>query len=43
MIHLTKQEQQVIWLLTVLLLVGCAVKVYRTAHPPISAVEQAKK
>jgi hypothetical protein len=42
MIHLTKQEQQVIWLLTVLLLTGWAVKAYRTAHPPAPSGEHAK-
>ena len=43
MVHLTKQEQVVICVIVGLLLVGWAVKTYRTAHPPASAdVEQMK-
>ena len=33
-IHLTKQEQWVMFTLATLLLMGWAVKAYRTAHPP---------
>jgi hypothetical protein len=34
MMHLTKQEQWVLYIVVVLLLTGLAVKAYRTAHPP---------
>jgi hypothetical protein len=40
--RLTKQEQWVLCILFSLLLVGWAVKAYRTAHPPATASEQAK-
>jgi hypothetical protein len=33
-IHLTKQEQFVLFVIVALLIGGWAVKVYRTAHPP---------
>ena len=39
MIHLTKQEQFVLWIVIVLLLTGWAVKAYRAAHPPAAAGE----
>jgi hypothetical protein len=38
---LTKEEQKVLCLVLVLLLVGWAVKAYRTAHPPAPAEVQA--
>jgi hypothetical protein len=38
---LTKQEQTVLILVLGLLLVGWAVKYYRTAHPPASIVQPA--
>jgi len=41
MVRLTKQEQLVLCIIFGLLLVGLAVKAYRTAHPP-SSVERAK-
>ncbi len=34
MVHLTRQEQGVLALVLGLLLVGLAVKAWRTAHPP---------
>jgi hypothetical protein len=34
-IRLTKQEVQVLCLLTFLLITGLAVKAYRAAHPPV--------
>ena len=42
MIHLTKQEQLVLALMTFLLLTGWAVKTYRTAHPPVLVNQMAK-
>jgi hypothetical protein len=42
MVHLTKQEQWVLCILLGLLLTGWAVKAWRTAHPPTTAVEPAK-
>jgi hypothetical protein len=41
-IHLTKQELRVLYILTVLLITGMAVRVYRTAHPPAQVGEPAK-
>jgi hypothetical protein len=38
---LTKQEQTVLILVLGLLLVGWAVKYYRTAHPPVPIVQTA--
>jgi hypothetical protein len=38
---LTKQEQTVLILVLGLLLVGWAVKYYRTAHPPTAIVQTA--
>ena len=40
--HLTKQEQLVLCAIIGLLLVGWAVKTWRTANPPAPAVEQMK-
>ena len=40
--HLTKQEQLVLCAILGLLLVGWAVKTWRTANPPPPAVEQVK-
>lgn len=40
--NLTKQEQLVLCLILLLVLTGWAVKVYRTAHPPITANVQQK-
>lgn len=37
MIHLTKQEQWVLFIVVVLLLLGFAVKTLRTAHPAAAA------
>ena len=37
MIHLTKQEQWVLFIVMMLLLLGLAVKTWRTAHPPTAA------
>jgi hypothetical protein len=37
-IHLTKQEQWVLFIFVVLLLLGWGVKAYRTAHPPTAAL-----
>jgi len=34
-IHLTKQEQWVLYIVVMLLLTGLAVKAYRSAHPPV--------
>ena len=34
MIHLTKQEQWVLYIVVMLLLTGLAVKAYRTGHMP---------
>ena len=31
--HLTRQEQQVLWVVLALLLTGLAVKTYRARHP----------
>ena len=42
MVRLTKQEQLVISIIIGLLLVGWAVKTWRTANPPAPAVEQVK-
>ena len=42
MVHLTKQEQLVLGLVVALLLIGWAVKAYRTAHPPEQAQKVAK-
>ena len=42
MMHLTKQEQLVLCVIIGLLLVGWAVKTWRTAHPPPLAAEQVK-
>jgi hypothetical protein len=39
-IHLTKQEQWVMFTLATLLLMGWAVKAYRTAHPPAAVPGQ---
>jgi hypothetical protein len=41
MIRLAKQEQMVLCLVLGLLLTGWAVKTYRTAHPPATAVQTA--
>ena len=41
MIRLTKQEQLVLCIVLGLLLVGWAVKTYRTAHPPVTATRPA--
>lgn len=41
-IHLTKQELRVLYILTGLLITGMAVKVYRTTHPPAGASATAK-
>jgi len=38
--RLTKQEQMVLCVILGLLLVGWAVKTYRTAHPPTQAADQ---
>jgi len=40
--RLTKQEQLVLCIVLGLLLTGWAVKVYRAAHPPAVATQQAK-
>jgi hypothetical protein len=40
--NLTKQEQFVLCLVMLLLLTGWAVKVYRTAHMPMTASTQLK-
>jgi predicted metal-binding membrane protein len=40
--RLTKQEQLVLAVVVGLLLLGWAVKAYRTAHPPAQASEPAK-
>ena len=37
--RLTKQEQMVLCVILGLLLIGWAVKAYRTAHPPAQAVD----
>jgi hypothetical protein len=42
MIQLTKREQWVLFLMAALLLTGWFVKMYRTAHPPLSAHDQPK-
>jgi hypothetical protein len=39
-LRLTKQEQLVLGVVLSLLLVGWAVKAWRTAHPPASSTEQ---
>jgi hypothetical protein len=39
---LTKQEQLVLCVVLGLLLTGWAVKTWRTAHPPVGTVQQAK-
>jgi hypothetical protein len=41
-IRLTKQEQWVLCLVALLLILGWAVKAYRTAHPPAAAGQTAK-
>jgi hypothetical protein len=41
MIRLTKQEQLVLCVVLGLLLIGWAVKTYRTAHPPATATRPA--
>jgi len=38
---LTKQEQRVLCVVLGLLLMGWAVKTYRTAHPPVATVQAA--
>jgi len=38
---LTKQEQLVLCIVLGLLLTGWAVKMYRTAHPPVSTIQPA--
>ena len=43
MVHLTRREQYVIWLLASLLMTGLAVKVYRTSHRAVPAGEQVKQ
>jgi len=35
--NLTKQEQFVLCLILLIIMTGWAVKVYRTAHPPLAA------
>jgi hypothetical protein len=40
--RLTKQEQLVICIIAGLLLLGWAVKTYRTAHPPAQTAEKSK-
>jgi hypothetical protein len=40
---LTRQEQLVLCIVFGLLLVGWAVKTYRTAHPPVTAGKQAQR
>lgn len=42
MVHLTRQEQLVLCIVIGLLLVGWAVKTYRTANPPAQTVEEVK-
>jgi hypothetical protein len=42
MVHMTKQEQLVISIIIGLLLVGWAVKTWRTANPPAPEVGQVK-
>ena len=42
MVHLTRQEQLVLCIVIGLLLVGWAVKTYRTANPPPQTVEEVK-
>ena len=42
MICLTKQEQLVLCIILGLILMGWAVKTYRTAHPPTTAAEPAE-
>jgi len=39
-LRLTKQEQLVLCVVLSLLLVGWAVKAWRTAHPPTRSIEQ---
>jgi len=41
-IHLTKQEQWVLFIVLALLLTGWAVKAWRTAHPPAAVSQPAK-
>jgi hypothetical protein len=40
--RLTKQEQLFLIIVLGLLLTGWAVKTYRTAHPPMARVQEAK-
>ena len=40
--RLTKQEQLFLIFVLGLLLAGWAVKTYRTAHPPVATVQEAK-
>jgi hypothetical protein len=40
--RLTKQEQLFLIVVLGLLLTGWAVKMYRTAHPPVATVQAAK-
>jgi hypothetical protein len=40
--RLTKQEQLVLCVVLGLLLTGWAVKIWRTAHPPVGTVQQVK-
>jgi hypothetical protein len=40
--RLTKQEQLFLIIVLGLLLTGLAVKTYRTAHPPMTIVQQVK-
>ncbi len=40
--RLTKQEQLFLIIVLGLLMTGWAVKAYRTAHPPASAIQEAK-
>jgi len=40
--RLTKQEQLVLCIVVGLLLTGWAVKMYRTAHPPVALIQSAK-
>jgi hypothetical protein len=40
--RLTRQEQKVLYIILGLLLSGLAVKMYRTAHPPVAARQSAR-
>jgi hypothetical protein len=42
MIHLTRQEMNVLCLILALLLTGWAVKAWRTAHPPVKPFQTTK-